>query len=191
MSCISGHDAQHHTFQLLCVCAFQTKAKCQREGGTWGLPVFGVNLEICFRGIISIDQGDFDSLRGSCTAPSNKHVCFTGCMQGLIWGIHNCMLHHTQRLTADMSGLVWHCRPFTQNARESNPTPIGVAVCGLVNIIMTLLSVISSVHRHDHWWFCGREVLTSYNHQTLGTGTICQHFFGNNRSVKAGSIIWS
>ena len=25
----------------------------------------------------------------------------------------------------------------------------------------------------------------------VGTRTICQHFFGNNRSVKAGSIIWS
>ena len=64
-----------------------------------------------------------------------------------VWGIHNCMLHHTQRLTAGMSGLVWHCRHFTQNARESNPfpaTPIGAAVCGLMNIIMTLLSVISS-----------------------------------------------
>ena len=140
--------AQHHnTFQLLCVCAFQTKAKCQIEGGTWGLPVFGVNLEICFRGIISIDQGDFDSLRGSCTAPSNKHVCFTGSLYNYVckvWGIHNCMLHHTQRLTADMSGLVWHCRPFTQNTRESNPVPaipIGAVVCGLVNIIMTLLSV--------------------------------------------------
>ena len=92
---------------------------------------------------------DFDSLRGSCTAPSNKHVCFTGSLYNYVckvWGIHNCMLHHTQRLTADMSGLVWHCRPFTQNARESNPvhvpaTPIGAAVCGLVNIIMTSLAV--------------------------------------------------
>ena len=108
-------------------------------------------------------------LRRSCTAPSNKHVCFTGSLYNYVckvWGIHNCMLHHTQRLTADMSGLVWHCRPFTQNARElSNPlpaTPIGVAICGLLKIIMTLLSVISGVHRHDHWWFCQREVLTSY-----------------------------
>ena len=137
-----------------------------------------------------MNQGDFDSLRGSCTAPSNKHVCFTGSRYNYVckvWGIHNCMLHHTQRLTAGMSGpeevrhasrnaesacpflywrdgkkghaesafrdacrtssvsgLVWHCRPFTQNARESNhsnpipATPIGAAVCGLVNIIMTL-----------------------------------------------------
>ena len=112
-----------------------------------------------------MNQGDFDSLRGSCTAPLNKHVYFTGSLYNYVcnvWGIHNCMLHHTQRLTAGISGLVWHCRPFTQNARESNPvpaTPIGAAICGLMNIIMT---VISSVHRHDHWWFCQREVLTSY-----------------------------
>ena len=83
------------------------------------------------------------------------------CMQGL----GNSQLHassHSSKITDGMSGLVWRCRPFTQNARESKPVPIGVEVCGFVNVIMTLLSVISSVHRHDHWWFCQRKVLTSY-----------------------------
>ena len=92
-------------------------------------------------------------------------------MEGLSWkhcmcmqGLGNSQLHassHSSKITA---GIVWRCRPFTQNVRESKPvpaTPIGAAVCGLMNVIMTLLSVISSVHRHDHWWFCQRKVLTS------------------------------
>ena len=71
------------------------------------------------------------------------------CMQGLA----NSQLHASShsKITAGMSGLVWRCRPFTQNARESKPvpaTPIGAAVCGLMNVIMTLLSVNSNVHRH-------------------------------------------
>ena len=72
-----------------------------------------------------MNQGDFDSFRGSCTAPSNKHVCFTGSRYNYVCKLGE-FTNHTQRLTAGMSGLVWHCRP------------IGAAVCGLVNIIMTL-----------------------------------------------------
>ena len=58
----------------------------------------------------------------------------------------NSQLHASShsKITAGMSELAWRCRPFTQNARESKPvpaTPIGAAVCGLVNINMTLLSV--------------------------------------------------
>ena len=34
-------------------------------------------------------------------------------------------------------------------------TPIGAAVCHLVNIIVVLLTVISSVQRHDHWVITG------------------------------------
>ena len=188
------HNTITHFSCDVCVCAFQTKAKCQREGGTWGLPVFGVNLEICFRGIISIDQGHFDSLRGSCTAPSNKHVCFTGSLYNYVckvWGIHNCMLHHTH-LHVWTSLALQTLYPKCEGAHPVSATPIGAAVCGLMNIIMTLLSVISSVHRHDHWWFCQKEVLTSYkgNKPPDSTDTHNMPAF-HNMSVKAGSIIWS
>ena len=73
------------------------------------------------------------------------------------------MLHHTQRLTAGMLAL----QTFYSKCKgvHSVPaTPIVAAVCGLMNIIMILLSVISSVHRHmtTGGFVKLREVLTSY-----------------------------
>ena len=90
--------------QAACTCE---AGKCPKSAGeailkrisrpTRNYAVIGVNLEICFRGIILMNQGDFDSLRGSCTAPSNKHVCFTGSLYNYVckvWGIHNRPIPH-------------------------------------------------------------------------------------------------
>ena len=46
----------------------------------------------------------------------------------------------------------------------------------------------------DHFQKIERLTVVLYDKTSvlsLGTHTICQHCFGNNRAVKAGSIIWS
>ena len=55
--------------------------------------------------------------------------------------------------------------PKKQGEIVHSPIPLGAAVCHLVNIIMVLLTVISSVQRHDHWWFYQRDMLTSIKNQ--------------------------
>ena len=77
--------------------------------------------------------------------------------------------------TRGVDGVVWRCRHFTQKAGGMSLVTYIVQTwscctyrCGglslLENIIMVLLTVISSVQRHNHWywWFYQRDMLTPH-----------------------------
>ena len=110
-----------------------------------------------------MNQGDFDSLRGSCTAPSNKHVCFTGSRYNYVckvWGIHK---SHSKINS-------WHVwtslalqtlYPKCEGVQRLQPRSCHTYRCGGLWPREYHYDIVS-VYRHDHWWFCQREVLTSY-----------------------------